>query len=58
MEEKINQRLKELYKEQAKLIDKTRIWIQPQNSLSKEELILVNSYIIKELETLLDNIIS
>ncbi len=44
-----------LYKEQARLVDKSRFWIQPQNSLCQNELILVNSYIIKELEMLLEN---
>jgi len=57
MEDKIKERLQELYKEQARLTDKCRVWIQPQNSLSQRELILVNSYIIKELETLLENVL-
>lgn len=57
METKIKERLQELYKEQARLVDKSRMWIQPQNSLSQRELILVNSYIIKELETLLENVL-
>lgn len=55
MENKIKERLQELYKEQARLVDKSRFWIQPQNSLCQNELILVNSYIIKELEMLLEN---
>ena len=57
METKIKERLQELYKEQARLVDKSRMWIQPQNSLSQRELILVNSYIIKELEALLENVL-
>jgi hypothetical protein len=57
METKIKERLQELYKEQARLVDKSRVWIQPQNSLSQRELILVNSYIIKELEALLENVL-
>lgn len=48
--------LQESYKEQARLVDK---WTQPQNSLrelnSLKELILLNSHVIKELETLLEN---
>ena len=57
METKIKERLQELYKEQARLVDRSRVWIQPQNSLSQRELILVNSYIIKELEALLENVL-
>ena len=57
MEIKIKERLQELYKEQSRLVDKSRVWIQPQNSLSQRELILVNSYIIKELEALLENVL-
>lgn len=57
METKIKERLQELYKEQARLVDKSKVWIQPQNSLSQGELILVNSYIIKELEALLENVL-
>ena len=57
METKIKERLQELYKDQARLVDKSRVWIQPQNSLSQRELILVNSYIIKELEALLENVL-
>ena len=57
METKIKERLQELYKEQARLVDKSRMWIQPQNSLCQSELILVNSYIIKELEALLENVL-
>ena len=60
MEEKIKTRLQELYKEQARLVDKSRVWVQPKNSLTREELILVNSYLIKELEILLNyvNVVS
>ena len=57
MEIKIKERLQELYKEQSRLVDKSRMWIQPQNSLSQRDLILVNSYIIKELEALLENVL-
>lgn len=57
MEDKIKERLQELYREQARLTDKCRMWLRPQNSLSQSELILVNSYIIKELETLLENVL-
>lgn len=54
MKDKIKDRLQDLYKEQARLTDKSKVWIQPQNSLSQRDLILVNSYIIKELEILLE----
>lgn len=57
METKIKERLQELYKEQARLVDESRVWLQPQNSLTRRELILVNSYIIKELEELLENVL-
>lgn len=53
METKIKERLQELYKEQARLVDESRIWLKSKNSLTRRELILVNSYIIKELEELL-----
>lgn len=57
MEDKIKERLQELYKEQAKLVDKSKVWLKQQNGLSQRELILVNSYIIKELEALLENVL-
>ncbi len=37
MKNKIKERLQELYKEQSRLVDKSRVWIQPQNSLSRNE---------------------
>jgi hypothetical protein len=57
MENKIKERLQELYKEQSRLVDRSRVWLQPENNLSQSELILVNSYIIKELEALLENVL-
>jgi hypothetical protein len=53
MEEKILIRLSELYREQAHLTDKSRVWLQPTNSMGRGDLIKINYVLIRELEELL-----
>jgi len=55
MKEKIEKRLAELYKEQVTLTDEDRYWIQPDNSMSRSDLIKVNYVLIRELEDLLNS---
>ena len=51
IEEKINQRLEELYKKQTNM---KGVWMRPENSkYSNKELMVINEEIIKELESLL-----
>jgi len=53
MKEKIKKRLSKLYKEQVNLTDKNRYWLQPENSMCRNDLIKVNYVLIQELENLL-----
>jgi len=59
MKEQIKKRLSELYKRQSHITDEKRVWLPVKNEqLSRENEILVNKYLIKELETLLgDNVL-
>lgn len=58
MKKRIKKRLTELYEMQSRLLDENRVWVRPENSLSRSDQIIVNKHIIRELEALLNKGVS